>query len=293
MQNQNNEAWTIAKLLTWSTSYFESNKIDSPRATSEILLSHILDLDRIDLYVQFDRPMSKDELSSFKKLVKRRLKNEPVAYITGKKGFWSHEFHVTEDTLIPRPDTECIVEEVINDLNKREVNKPKVLELGTGTGAIIISIQGECSGEFFASDISINALEIAKKNAGEFSADISFYEGCWFEPFDKDIFRNSFDIIISNPPYIPSEDITNLAPEINKFEPISALDGGPDGLDDLKAIIDDAPGFLKKGGTLYLEMGFDQGESLTDYALSKGCFENIRIIKDLGNNPRVASMTLS
>ncbi|MCP4161526.1 MAG: peptide chain release factor N(5)-glutamine methyltransferase [Deltaproteobacteria bacterium] len=297
MQNHDNtnniDTWTIVKLLSWSTSYFESHKIDSPRSTSEILLSHALGLKRIDLYLRFDQPLAANELSLFKQFLKRRIENEPVAYITGKKGFWSHEFHVSKDTLIPRPDTECIVEEVIEYIGRIKNEKQKILELGTGTGAIILSIAADCKGDFYASDLSKGALDIAKKNANELGINVNFFEGSWFEPFEGESFLNSFDVIISNPPYIPTDDINGLAPEINKFEPLSALDGGDDGLDDLKHIIDKVPLYLKKKGQLYLEMGFDQGDALKEYATQKKCFSDISVIKDFGGNPRVTSMTLS
>jgi len=158
--------WTIIKILSWTESYFNNYSIDSPRLTAELLLTHCLGIKRLDLYLQHDRPLQKNELSSYKVLIKRRIQNEPLAYITGEKGFFESDFEVSKDVLIPRPDTETIVEEALKILNTGGGDfKPKtVLELGTGSGAIIVSLAKVLSDHiYFASDISQTALAIAQK----------------------------------------------------------------------------------------------------------------------------------
>ena len=157
--------WTIFKLLSWTESYFQSHCIDSPRLTGELLLAYTLDIKRLDLYLQHDRPLNNNELSHFKALIKKRAANQPLAYIVGEKGFYESDFEVTKDVLIPRPDTEAIVEQALKVLNVDIKNRPwNILELGTGSGAIIISLVKEKpQNHYFASDLSAAALEIAKK----------------------------------------------------------------------------------------------------------------------------------
>ncbi len=288
MQSQKQaDQWTIQKLLSWSVSYFENHKIENPRSNSEILLSFILKIERIDLYLKFDQPLNGEELSAFKKVIKKRVCGEPVAYITGEKGFWNHDFAVSKNVLIPRPDTECLVEKILELLQVEEKNK-NILELGTGTGAAIISTASEKPhNNFFASDVSPDALSIARINSETLLKEIGikFFQGSWFEPFKKiDI---KFDIIFSNPPYIPASEIEKLQPEIKNHEPVLALDGGSDGLDCLREIVNEAHRYLVSGGFLLLEMGFDQRESVRDIITESEKYENIIFYNDLGGNNRV------
>jgi len=159
--------WTIIKILQWTTSYFRSNEIDSPRSTAEILLAHTLGLKRIDLYLRYDQPLVRSELNSFRVLIKRRINREPVAYIVGIKEFWNMELSVAGDVLIPRPETECLVEEALSALSKDSFYSPKrVLEVGTGSGAIILALAlEEPDHDYFASDISVKAVFASFKNA--------------------------------------------------------------------------------------------------------------------------------
>jgi len=284
--------WTIIKLLNWAASYFKSHKIESSRAAAEILLAHTLKLKRIDLYLQYDRPLDKTELANFKILIKRRLVREPVAYITGKKEFWSMELEVTRDVLIPRPDTECLVETALKVLSSRQDNMPKqILELGTGSGAIIIALasQEPCN-IFFASDFSIKALKLARKNACAHDLDkkINFFSGSWFLPLNN--IKCRFDIIISNPPYIKSSMINKLEPEIYKYEPVLSLDGGKDGLSSLDLIISTAHLYLKDKGSLVLEIGSDQKDAVERMIRSAGNYETISFIKDYSGFNRVVKM---
>jgi len=292
-QKQTEPEWTIIKLLQWTTSYFKSNGIDSPRAAAEILLAHTLALKRIDLYLRHDQPLSRSELDLFKSLIKRRTNREPVAYIMGGKEFWSMELAVSKDVLIPRPETECLVEETLSILAKEHLcNSKRILEMGTGSGAVILAIASQKPEHlYFASDISINALGIAIKNAKQLGFDnkISFFCGNWFLPLmGKDIL---FDIIISNPPYIRRNDIGNLQPEINRFEPLEALDGGEDGLDHVRHIIEQAHLFLNNEGNLLLEIGHDQKEAVDKIIKETGNYKRVYFRKDYSGFDRVVCAT--
>jgi release factor glutamine methyltransferase len=291
VSDQDSAAWTIARLLSWTSDYFNSHGIDSPRLTAELLLSHSLSIKRLDLYLQHDKPLSQEELACFKSLIKRRVDREPVAYITGTKGFWTLDLIVTPDVLIPRPDTECLVESAIQVLPITNENSPlNILDLGTGSGAIILSIASErpCN-RYFAVDISDKAVHIARKNrdSNNIKAPVSFILGQWFGPFAK---RQIFDLIVSNPPYIPSADIAHLEPEITRYEPMIALDGDTDGLSCIRSVLEEASFYLKDGGYLMMETGFDQKPAVTEIAEKCGCYEKIEYIRDGAGHDRVVKM---
>ncbi len=298
--------WTILTLLKWAASYFKSHNIDSPRSTAEILLAHTLEIKRIDLYLRYDQPLTTGELAEFKVLIKRRVKKEPVAYIVGHKEFWSMDFTVSNDVLIPRPDTECLVETTFNLLSKRQKEQDdsesepmRIFEPGTGSGAVIISLASELTSGapggkagylFFAADKSPRAVTMAKANAkrNHFEKKIHFFSGDWFGALKGDGW--SFDAIVSNPPYVPTRTITQLQPEIYDNEPIMALDGGPDGLDAIKLIVGQAPRFLKKRGGLLLEIGYDQKEKVQHIIERCGAYCDIRFNKDYAGHFRVVQM---
>ncbi|MCD6186140.1 MAG: peptide chain release factor N(5)-glutamine methyltransferase [Deltaproteobacteria bacterium] len=294
MQNQLKQKppeWTILKILEWTTSYFKSHHIDSPRSTAEILLAHVLKLKRIDLYLQFDKPLDKAELSFFKSLIKRRRNREPVAYITGHKEFWSIDLSVTKHSLIPRPETECLVETALSLMPEDLPDAARVLELGTGSGAITIALASERPGSiFFASDYSIDALMLARKNAVRNGpgAPIHFFSGDWLAPLKNNQLK--FDIIISNPPYIKSAVIPGLEPEIWKYEPAKALDGGENGLVALKQILVNAHKYLKEKGSLLLETGHDQKDDLEGIIEECNAYEDIIFLKDYSGFYRIVSM---
>ncbi len=283
--------WDIKKVLKWTGDYFKKNEIDSPRTTAEILLAHVLGKKRIDLYINHDLPLSETERTEFKKLIKRRILNEPVSYITGKKEFWSIEFNITDAVLIPRPDTECLVENILSHLSKADfcgVNR--VLEIGTGSGAIIVSLAKEKGkNRYFALDCSVDALMVACSNAkkNRVSDRIVFFASDLFSGVYQ---QNTFDIIVSNPPYIPTASINNLQQEIKGYEPVIALDGKKDGLYFIREIINSAYKFLKPCGILAMEIGFDQKEQVVQIVHEADCYENISFCKDFGGNYRVVQM---
>ena len=281
--------WTILNLLKWTTGYFESHHIDSPRTSAEILLAHVLNLKRIDLYMRYDQPLLKTELAAYKALVKRRVNNEPVAYLTGKKEFWSLDLKVDQDVLIPRPDTECLVETALKCLNTGSTGL--ILELGVGSGAIVLALASERrSYRYVATDISYKAVRIARENARIHQLDsfITFAVGNWLDPFPPQ--QPLFNMILSNPPYIPSKDISGLQPEVARFEPLLALDGRTDGLHAIRQIIFSAYLVLNPGGVLLLEIGFDQKESVIRLIQQCGCYHSVHVVKDYAEHDRVAVM---
>ncbi len=299
MQNQptsTDPEWTIIKLLRWTTSYFESRDIDGPRIEAEILLAHALQLQRIDLYLRYDEPLFSNELSRFKDLIKRRINREPVAYIVGRKEFWSMDFMVTKDVLIPRPETEFLVETAINLLPQDSASHPnltpkRIFELGTGSGAVVLALAAmrPCH-LFFASDTITAAVRLAKQNAKHHDIErrVSFICADWFEPLkDK---KPVIDMIVSNPPYVPSRVIGKLQPEIVKNEPISAIDGGEDGLSCLRHIINNAHLYLQPKGHLLLEIGHDQRHDVQKIANQCAKYENVVYTKDYSGYDRVVQM---
>ncbi len=284
--------WNILRLLKWSTTYFQSHDIESARATAEILLSHILNMERIALYVHYDKPLTQKELFEYKKLIKRRVKREPVAYIVGKKEFWSIDLDVSEAVLIPRPDTECLVEKVLALLAQYPDGKPQsILEMGTGSGAICIAVASEKPQHvYYALDCSEKALTIAKQNAKKngLGDTIQLFCSQWFESIKGS--HVQFEMIISNPPYIKRNTIKTLQPEVSIYEPSLALDGGDDGLDDIRYIICNATKYLNPQGYLLLEFGYDQKAAIKNIIEATELYESVAFFKDYGGNDRVVQM---
>lgn len=282
------EVWNISRLMGWTTDYFISHHIDSPRMTAEILLAHSLSISRIDLYLQYDKPLNSEELSNFKALVKRRVNREPVAYIIGTKGFWNLDLEVNAHVLIPRPDTECLVEKALEVIPPSDDNPPlTVLDLGTGSGAILLALASERPHHMYVGvDVSFQAVRVAENNKNKLLPDrcVRFVTGNWFDMFQP---VRLFDVVVSNPPYIPKKDIDGLEPEVSAHEPRLALDGDDDGLFCLRHIVKTAPGYVKKGGYLLMEMGFDQQEGVRELFASYPCYEHVEFFKDYAGNDRV------
>ena len=279
------EVWTIGKILNWTKQYFEEKGVDSPRLDAEVLLSHILKCDRIHLYVNFDRPLVGEELSSFRQMVKARAQRMPVAYILGEKEFMGHSFRVTPDVLIPRPDTEILVEEAIRLLAEKEA--PRIVDIGTGSGAILLSVlKGTEGSTGVAVDLSPAALAVAKSNGERLglAGRAEFRLGDLYAPVD-----GLFDAILSNPPYIPVRDMKGLSPEV-KQEPEMALVGGADGLDFYRRLIDEAPRYLKEGGIVLFEVGIYQAQDVAELGKRRG-FSAQRILPDYAGIDRVVVLS--
>jgi release factor glutamine methyltransferase len=279
------ETWTIAKLLDWTTAYFKTYKIETPHLEAEILLAHALKLKRIELYTGHERILNQNELNHFKTLIQRRSKHEPLAYITGFQPFMSLDIFVDRSVLIPRPETEKLVEVAI-DLVKRQTESTtpySVADIGTGSGAIAISLAKYLPDILVIGiDSSSDALKIAHKNANLHNVEnrCQFSQGNLLEPLSEKV-----DMIISNPPYIPSEVIATLQPEVKDWEPHSALDGGKDGLNFINQLLEKSPLHLKAQAFIIMEIGFDQAEKVKEKALNH--FQTIKIIKDYSGKDRI------
>lgn len=258
----------------------------SPRLDAELLAAHAFGLTRVHLYTQFDRPLLPAELASFRELVKRRQAGEPVAYITGRKEFWSLDLAVDRRVLIPRPDTETAVEEGLERLKERTAETPaRIADVGTGSGAIALALAKNHPGAaVFASDVSPDALAVARANAERLGLAVTFLEGSLAEPLRG---CDRFDLIVANLPYVRADDIPRLSPEV-RSEPLLALDGGADGLDLVRALVAAAPEVLVPGGALVLEIGESQAEATAALCRAAG-LQNVRIRADLGGIDRVVS----
>lgn len=280
--------WTILELLKWTTGYFRDHRVDSARSEAEILLAHTLGSRRIDLYLNHDQPLYEHELKQFKQSIKRRLDGEPVAYITGRREFWSLDLAVNPSVLIPRPETECLVEALLPFLDQATGRPKRVLDMGTGSGAIVIALAHERpEHRYLAMDRSEAALQTARSNARRHKlADrIDWFCGSWDTALAPE--GAIFDLIVANPPYVRSRDIDGLQPEIRLHEPRLALDGSHDGLACIRRIIQSGFRYLRAGGLLALEMGHDQRTEIQTLATSTPRYQSVRFIKDYSGIDRV------
>jgi len=250
------ETWTIGRLLRWTADYLKSRGSPSPRLDAEVMLAHVLKWQRVELYTHFDEEVAEQPRSQFRDLVSRRAKGSPVAYLVGHKEFFSLSFTVSPAVLIPRPESEFVVTEYL--ALTRQLESPLCVDVGTGSGCLAIAaVHQQVGARFVAIDKSEEALAIARRNAAQLGvADrIDFRLGDQLEPVAGE---GPFDAIVSNPPYIPTAAIDHLEPGVRDFEPRIALDGGADGLAIVARLIEDSVGLLKPGGHLVLEIGSDQ-----------------------------------
>ncbi len=285
------QTWTIQKLLNWVTEYLTDKGIDSPRLSAELLLSHVVGLKRIELYTQFDKSVSKEQLDKLHDLVKRAVQNEPIAYLVGKTEFYSLELNVTADCCIPRPETELLVERAIEFLQTRS-GKQFVCDLCTGCGCIAIAIAKNFpDADIIATDICDAALSVAAKNVGKHQLGdrIKLLCGDLFEPLVPHLDVEKFDLIVCNPPYVSSAEIEKLDKNVKDYEPKLALFAGEDGLDTYRRIIEKIDVFLKPDGALMLEIGYSQGQAVRELLEQTGVFTEIKIEKDFHNNDRIVT----
>jgi release factor glutamine methyltransferase len=278
------EIWTIRRVIAWTASHFEKKDIDSPRLTAEILLAHVLSTTRVRLYIDLDRPLEARELKAFRGLISRRIEGEPTQYLTGVKEFYNRAFSVDARVLVPRPETELLVDTILRELPK---DAPvHVLDLCTGSGCIAASLAAERPlAQVTAVDLSPGACDVAKQNCEtlKVAARVQVLEGDLFAPLPREA---RFELVVSNPPYIRSEEIPALSREVQR-EPKLALDGGPDGLVLLRRIVSGARAWLKPGGWLALEIAETQGGAVQQLLTDAG-YDEVRIDKDLERRDRHA-----
>lgn len=273
---------TIKQTLTNAATQL-INCSDSAQADAEILLSHVLESSRTSLHTWPGGNLDETQTQQFSTLLQRRLNGEPIAHITASRAFWDFDLKITADTLIPRPETELLVELALEKIPAEQALQ--VLDLGTGSGAIALAIAHErplCN--VTAIEKSAAALEVARHNQSVLELDnLQIFSGSWFSTLDQ----QTFDIIVSNPPYIAHDDPHLLQGDV-RFEPRAALESGPDGLDDIRIIVKQAYRFLLPEGWLMLEHGYDQGEPV-EQLLQQHNYKNIQQFKDLSNHTRVTT----
>jgi release factor glutamine methyltransferase len=292
---QNDGPWTVRKTLEWTAAFFTRKGIDAPRLSAELLLAHVLSIPRIKLYTDYERELTDPERQRLRELVTRAGEHEPIAYLTGRGHFFNLEFEVTRDVLIPRPDTETLVENVIQTVRRHMVlDTPRVLDLCTGSGCIAAAIaQGLKNAVVLATEISPPAAAVARRNIEKLglSSRVTIEEGNLFEPLTRIVDAQPFDLIVSNPPYIASNQMASLDRSVRDYEPPGALDGGPDGLSLHRRILAEGPKRLNPGGRLFLEIAFDQGALARETAEKYEGWDEIRILKDLAGHDRVLTAT--
>jgi len=296
--------WTTLELINWSKDYLAEKGFENARLETELLLGHALGLKRIELYLQYERVLAERELAGFKTLLKRRLAGEPVQYVTGTAGFMLADFEVTPDVLIPRPETEALVEVAVGMISRQQEHTVEhtaeataappagdgavLADIGTGSGVIAVTLAQKLPGaRVIATDVSPEALVVATRNAEKVgvSERISFAEGTGLAPLTEMGLAGSVNGVVSNPPYIRSGDLADLPAEVRDFEPRLALDGGSDGLDCLRSIIEDAPGVLADGGIIALEFGDGQADAVR--ALAAPALSDVSIHRDYTGRDRI------
>src|SRR4030043_285629 len=281
----------VLELLNWSTNYLQDHQIENPRLNAELLLARSLDLSREGLYMQLQDQLNEEKKEVYESLIRRRISGEPLQYILKNQEFWSINLKVDTRALIPRQETELLVEQCLLILSKTPFNQtPSILEIGTGSGAISIALAKEMKDIFLvATDISRDALGLAKENAESAGVQnqIKFVNGDLFDPFCLFKKRGPFDLILSNPPYINRPEIHTLAKDVRDYEPIIALDGGEDGLDFYRRIISQAPFYLRERGWLLLEIGQGQSKKGAEQIERRGVFLKPQILPDLSGIERV------
>jgi release factor glutamine methyltransferase len=275
--------WTVLEVIRWTAARFTERSLPTPRLDAEILVAHALALPRVQLYVQFDRPLTASELADIRALIKRRQAGESVAYLVGKKEFWGIDFAVDARVLVPRPDTETLIEEARERL--AGVDVPRIVDIGTGSGAIALTLAKLFpAAAVVASDVSPAALEVARGNAERLGLAVTFVEGELDAPLGS---HAPFSLIAANLPYIPTGEMATLPADV-KSEPALALDGGADGLALVRRLVAAAPALLAPGGALVLEIGAGQAAATAELLRDAG-FDDVRARRDLGGIDRVVS----
>lgn len=280
------KAWAVLDVVRWTTDRFTRHGIESARLDAELLAAHAFGLKRIELYTQFDKPLAEAELAKYRELVRRRLAGEPVAYLLGHREFWSLDLLVDARVLVPRPDTETLVEEALDRLRAWPAETAlRLADVATGSGAVaLVMAKEQPAAQVFATDVSPDALAVATANAIRLNLKVTFARGHLAGPLGP---HAPFQLITANLPYIPSAEIPGLSAEV-RSEPMLALDGGADGLDLVRELVGQAGPLLVAGGCLALEIGAGQSNMVVDLLRAHG-FNDVRTRRDLGGIERVVS----
>jgi protein-(glutamine-N5) methyltransferase, release factor-specific len=292
MTTHTSQQWNITRLLDWTAQYLAQKGVESPRLDAEVLLAHCLGWSRIDLYARYDQTPSEEIRKQYKVLIGRRLEGCPVAYLVGRKEFFGLTLEVSPAVLIPRPESEYVVMEF--QRLAKDMPEARVVDIGTGSGNLAVAVAHKHPGaRVTAIDVSSEALAVAKRNAErhKVSNRIQFLNGDLYEPLSEPVAlatgENRFDFVLSNPPYIPQEELGNLPPGVRDYEPHLALDGGPGGFAVFDRLIAGAPKYLKAGGYLIVEIGSPQEKPVRERLVAHGAYELGETIRDGAGHPRV------
>ena len=283
VKKENGKPWRIIDVINWGVDYFENKSLENPRLEIEIFLQHILDCKKIDLYINFENEVSAPDLNTLKGYIKRRLRNEPSQYIVGKSNFYGRNFYVDNNVLIPRPETEILINACIEFLSMKD--NPEIIDIGTGSGCIGITLAKEIpSSNVIAIDCSEEALAVAEKNAKNIGIkNIDFVKS----DFLKQTIDLRADLLVSNPPYIPKEDISNLMADVKEYEPSKALTDDLDGLEFYRAFSKKIDPMIKIDGALIVEVGKDKHPLKAKKIFEKFGHANIEMINDYNGDIRV------
>lgn len=291
MSAEKNKKWRLIELLNKTADYLSERQFDDARLNAELLLGHALGLSRVELYTNYDRPLTSEELDLCRTLLKHRMAHEPLQYILGEAEFFSLPFKVTKDVLIPRPETELLVEKVLEHCSAYAADQDdiQIVDVGTGSGNIAIAIAKNIENAMVtAVDISRDALMIAYGNAQAHEVNVKFKELDALKPWPAE-YSQSFDIVVANPPYVGFSEFENLQPEIKNFEPKASLLSGNDGLDFYRKFANILPTLLKQNGHAFFEIGERQASSVKNIYADCG-FADIKVYDDLAGKNRVVKM---
>ena len=283
-----NQIWRVIDILNWGEDYFKSKGFESPKKEIEWLLCDLLNYKRIDLYVQFEQPIHRPQLKQLKEWIKRRIGREPLQYITGKTEFYGHKFNITTDVLIPRPETERVVDVALYSIGN--IKAPKVLEVGSGSGCIAIAMGAERNDALIESvDVSETAITQAEKNA-----DLNELSNIDFKVMDflKEIPEGRFDLLVSNPPYIPEKEMSETMPEVHQYEPKIALTDEGDGLTFYRRVAEGGKSLIKPGGWIVLEVGLGEHPSKAVDIFQSAGYTQLELIPDYNSDERVLKIQI-
>jgi release factor glutamine methyltransferase len=283
-----NQTWRVIDILNWGEDYFKSKGFESPKKEIEWLLCDLLNYKRIDLYVQFEQPIHRPQLKQLKEWIKRRIGREPLQYITGKTEFYGHKFNITTDVLIPRPETERVVDVALYSIGN--IKTPKVLEVGSGSGCIAIAMGAERNDALIESvDVSETAITQAEKNA-----DLNELSNIDFKVMDflKEIPEGRFDLLVSNPPYIPEKEMSETMPEVHQYEPKIALTDEGDGLTFYRRFAEVGKSLIKPGGWMVLEVGLGEHPSKAVDIFQSAGYTQLELIPDYNSDERVLKIQI-
>ena len=285
------EPWTVLRMLNWTTDFFRDRGIENPRLNAELLLGEVLDLDRIMLYAEFERNVTEKERREYRELVRKRASRRPLQYLLGEADFYGRSFEVEPSVMVPRTDTEVLVEVCLEKIPEGD-EEWRLADICCGSGVVGITLAAERPGlQVSAVDSQPDALSLARRNAErhDVAERITFLEGSLAEPLPDD---SGCDLLASNPPYVPTDRIDTLQPEVSEHEPKVALDGGPDGLDVVRELVPGAAQVLRPGGWMALEIGEEQAEDVLDIVRQSGAFraDDLETAEDAAGHRRVIAV---